>query len=56
MTRDEPTRIAVREHPLLRVAPFITRFPAPLGALATPPEVLDLLRRRLDDDRPGGVT
>ena len=44
MTRDEPTRIAVREHPLLRVAPFITRFPAPLGELATPPEVLDLLR------------
>lgn len=44
MTSAEPVRIAVREHPLLRIAPFITRFPAPLDELPTPPEVLELLR------------
>ncbi len=42
--------ISVREHPLLRIAPFITRFPAPLEELETPPEVLELLR--LDADTP----
>ena len=31
-------------HPLLRVAAFTTAFPAPLGELATPPDVLDALR------------
>lgn len=36
--------ISVREHPLLRIAPFITRFPAPLGEMETPGEILDLLR------------
>lgn len=42
--------ISVREHPLLRIAPFITRFPAPLEQLETPQEILDLLR--LDADTP----
>lgn len=42
--------IEVVEHPLLVIAPFLTRFPAPLGALTTPPEILDLLR--LDADTP----
>jgi DNA/RNA-binding domain of Phe-tRNA-synthetase-like protein len=36
--------LTVDEHPLLRVAAFTTRFPAPLGALATPPAWRDLLR------------
>lgn len=42
--------ISVRGHPLLRIAPFITRFPAPLEELETPPEILDLLR--LDAETP----
>jgi len=33
----------VDEHPLLRVAAFVSRFGAPLGALPTPPDVLALL-------------
>lgn len=37
-------RIEVEQHPLLRIAPFITRFPSPLGELETPAGVLDLLR------------
>ena len=36
--------LAIAPHPLLRVAAFATGFPAPLGALATPAAVLDLLR------------
>ena len=44
------TVIRVQEHPLLEIAPFFTRFPAPLSELQTPPEVLDLLR--LDADAP----
>lgn len=44
MTRSDSPVIRVREHPLLRIAPFITRFPAPLGGLSTPAEILDLLR------------
>lgn len=40
--------IEVAEHPLLRIAPFLTRFPAPLGELATPREVLELLRLEAD--------
>lgn len=43
-------RITVAEHPLLCIAPFITRFPAPLGELVTPVAILDLLR--LDADTP----
>ncbi|MET0397801.1 MAG: phenylalanine--tRNA ligase beta subunit-related protein [Longimicrobiaceae bacterium] len=43
-----PIAIQVEEHPLLRVAAFTTRFPAPLGDLATPHEVL----RLLDADAP----
>ena len=31
-------------HPLLRLAAFVTSFPAPLGELATPAAVLELLR------------
>src|SRR5690606_16036266 len=42
--------ISVREHPLLRIAPFITRFPAPLEELETPVDILDLLR--LDAETP----
>jgi DNA/RNA-binding domain of Phe-tRNA-synthetase-like protein len=37
-------RLAVEPHPTLRVAAFATTFPAPLGALATPPAVSDALR------------
>jgi DNA/RNA-binding domain of Phe-tRNA-synthetase-like protein len=39
-------RISLRvdDHPTLRVAAFATAFPSPLGALATPPAVLDALR------------
>jgi DNA/RNA-binding domain of Phe-tRNA-synthetase-like protein len=34
----------VDDHPLLRAAAFATRFPAPLGEVATPPAALDALR------------
>lgn len=37
-------RLNVDDHPLLRVAAFATRFPAPLGELTTPSAVLDGLR------------
>ena len=37
------TSVEVDEHPLLRVSAFTTTFPAPLGAIATPPAVLDML-------------
>jgi DNA/RNA-binding domain of Phe-tRNA-synthetase-like protein len=40
--RENP--LHVDRHPLLRVAAFLTELPSPLGALATPPAVLDLLR------------
>jgi uncharacterized protein YdeI (YjbR/CyaY-like superfamily)/DNA/RNA-binding domain of Phe-tRNA-synthetase-like protein len=43
MTRDG-LRVQVDEHPLLRVATFVTRFSRPLGELSTPPEVAELLR------------
>jgi DNA/RNA-binding domain of Phe-tRNA-synthetase-like protein len=36
--------LAIDPHPLLRAAAFTTRFPAPLGSLATAAPVLDLLR------------
>jgi DNA/RNA-binding domain of Phe-tRNA-synthetase-like protein len=43
----EPTRsdvsLGVDPHPLLRLAAFATRFPAPLGETPTPPGVLDQL-------------
>ncbi len=39
-----PLALHVDDHPLLRVAAFTTAFPAPLGALASPPAVLDALR------------
>ena len=48
MTPDTPAALRVGEHPLLRVAAFTTRFPAPLSDLATPDEVL----RLLDADAP----
>jgi DNA/RNA-binding domain of Phe-tRNA-synthetase-like protein len=38
------TPISIDPHPLLRVAVFRTTFPAPLGDLATPPDVGDALR------------
>jgi hypothetical protein len=44
MPRQTPIDICIDEHPLLRVAPFITRFPAPLADLETPPGILNLLR------------
>lgn len=44
MSQADPVVIRVREHPLLRIAPFITHFPAPVGKLHTPTEVLDILR------------
>ena len=34
----------VDDHPLLRVAAFVTVFPAALGTVPTPPEALDALR------------
>ncbi len=34
----------VEDHPLLRVAAFTTAFPAALGALSTPPTVLEALK------------
>lgn len=43
MTDQRPLSIHVAEHPLLRTAPFITRFPAPLGELETPSRILELL-------------
>jgi hypothetical protein len=45
MTTDPPIHITVEDHPLLRVAAFTTRFPAPLGDLPTPEDVRELLRR-----------
>jgi DNA/RNA-binding domain of Phe-tRNA-synthetase-like protein len=39
-----PVPLHVAAHPLLRVAAFVTTFPAPLGTLATPPDVLAALR------------
>lgn len=48
MNDSGPIVIRVREHPLLRIAPFITRFPAPLAELRTPPEILDMLRTDAD--------
>lgn len=43
MTTDPTVSIHVEEHPLLRIAAFVTRFPAPLGDLPTPEEVRALL-------------
>jgi DNA/RNA-binding domain of Phe-tRNA-synthetase-like protein len=36
--------LTLAPHPLLDLAAFVTRFPAPLGERSTPPDVLDLLR------------
>lgn len=35
--------VRVQPHPLLRIAPFLTRFPAPLGEIGTPEAVLSML-------------
>ncbi len=43
MKTDQPLCVEVEEHPLLRVAAFTTHFPAPLGELPTPAEILQLL-------------
>jgi DNA/RNA-binding domain of Phe-tRNA-synthetase-like protein len=40
--------VRAEPHPLLRAAAFVARFPAPLGATATPPRVLALLRADAD--------
>lgn len=48
MIESGPVVIRVHEHPLLRIAPFITSFPAPLAELRTPPEILNLLRTDAD--------
>lgn len=49
---EPPPRIEVAPHPLLRCAAFVTRFPASLGELATPPAIADALRL----DAPAPVT
>jgi DNA/RNA-binding domain of Phe-tRNA-synthetase-like protein len=36
--------LAIERHPLLRVVAFSTTFTAPLGAVATPPSIVDALR------------
>jgi DNA/RNA-binding domain of Phe-tRNA-synthetase-like protein len=36
--------LAIEHHPLLRVAAFSTTFTAPLGAVSTPPSIVDALR------------
>ena len=41
-------QIDIDEHPLLRVAAFVTRFPRPLGELATPEGIPELLGDRGD--------
>jgi DNA/RNA-binding domain of Phe-tRNA-synthetase-like protein len=43
MITEAPPPIEVQEHPSLRFAAFVTRFPAPLGAQATSAEILRLL-------------
>lgn len=48
----ERPEIEVEDHPLLRVAAFTTRFPAPLGEIATPASAAALLRE--DADAPLG--
>jgi len=40
---DQTLVLEVDPHPLLRVAAFTTTFPVPLGALPTPPAMLDAL-------------
>ncbi len=39
----ELVELAIEHHPLLRVAAFVTSFPAPLGEVATPDAVRDAL-------------
>ena len=39
----DDVRLTVDAHPALRLAAFVTSFPAPLGELPTPPDVLALL-------------
>jgi len=45
---DEPLRVTVAPHPLLRPVAFLSRFSRPLGQESTPPTVLDLLRLEAD--------
>ena len=40
---EDPSRIAVAPHPLLRPRAFTTAFSRPLGGMNTPPAILDLL-------------
>jgi DNA/RNA-binding domain of Phe-tRNA-synthetase-like protein len=44
MTDDPPHTIEIAPHPAALIAAFATRFPAPLGDLETPAQVLDSLR------------
>jgi len=37
-------RLAIEHHPFLRVAAFSTAFTAPLGAVSTPPSIVDALQ------------
>jgi len=41
---DQPSRIEVAPHPLLRCAAFVTRFPTRLGDIPSPAGIVDLLR------------
>ncbi len=43
MTTSPDVTLEIEDHPLLRVAAFTTRFPAPLGDLPTPGEIRGLL-------------
>lgn len=44
MTDTAPPHLDVEPHPLLRLAAFTTEFPAPLGELASPAWLVELLR------------
>jgi DNA/RNA-binding domain of Phe-tRNA-synthetase-like protein len=41
---NDEIELSLDEHPLLRVAAFVTRFPRPLGELSAPPAIAELLR------------
>lgn len=49
---EAPVVLTIAAHPLLRVAAFTTRFPAPLGDVPTPDEVRRLLHDAAGADAP----
>ena len=55
------THVSIAPHPLLDAAVFVTEFARPLGEVASPPELIELLRAdaeaplRSDDDVRGAV-